>query len=177
MDWSAETLYPFKDKLFVGGSTGMFIFDVQSNPAVPQSIGQFTHVRSCDPVVTDGDFAYVTLSSGTKCMGFSNELDIVNISNLSNATLTKTYPMTRPHGLGKDGNILFICDDQEGLKVYDAGDVNHLQLQKQFKDGTMQDVIAQHGLALVLGQRGLFEYDYLDIHNIHLIGSLLISEN
>ena len=39
----------------------------------------------------------------------------------------------------------------------------------------VQDVIAQHGLALVLGQHGLFEYDYSDIHNIHLMGSLLIS--
>ena len=100
VDWSAETLYPFKDKLFVGGTTGMFIFDIQSNPAVPQAVGQFTHIRSCDPVVTDGNYAYVTLSSGTPCMGFDNELDIVDISNLAAASLKKTYPLTHPLGLG-----------------------------------------------------------------------------
>jgi len=177
LDWNAETLFPFKDKLFVGASTGMFIFDIQSNPAVPQAAGQFTHVRSCDPVVTDGDYAYVTLSSGTTCMGFDNELDIVNISNLANASLKKVYPLTHPRGLGKDGNILFICDDLEGIKVYDAADVNNLHLLKQCKNGTMLDVIAQHGLALVLGLHGLYEYDYSDINNIHLVGTLLISGN
>ena len=30
--------------------------------------------------------------------------------------------MTNPHGLGKSGDLLFICDGNAGLKIYDASD-------------------------------------------------------
>ena len=62
--WNIETIYPFSNKLFIGSMTGMFIYDI-SNPATPVAQGQFTHVRSCDPVIADGNYAYVTLRGGT----------------------------------------------------------------------------------------------------------------
>jgi hypothetical protein len=173
VDWTAETLYPFKDKLFVGASNGMYMFDIQNTPATPQPAGQFTHVRSCDPVVADDNYAYVTLSSGTRCSNFTNELDVINIQNINNAGLTKVYSLTHPQGLAKDGNILFICDDTDGLKIYDASDPSALALIKQFKDATTIDVIAKGGLAIVLTKAGIFEYDYADIKNIKPAGMLL----
>jgi hypothetical protein len=67
--WNIETIYPFKQKLFVGSSSGMFIFDI-NNPSSPLLQGQFNHARACDPVVADDDYAYVTLRSGNECTGF-----------------------------------------------------------------------------------------------------------
>ncbi|HMH33774.1 MAG TPA: hypothetical protein VK543_12130 [Puia sp.] len=173
VDWSAETIYPFKDKLFVGASNGMSMYDILSDPANPKTTGKFAHARSCDPVVADDNYAYVTLSSGTQCQGFENELDIVNIKDIYNATLTKTYALNHPKGLAKDGNILFICDESEGLKIYDASDVNNLHLLKHFKDASTIDLVVNNGLAVVLTKNGLYEYDYSDINNIHLLGMLL----
>jgi len=172
VDSHVETIFPFKDKLFIGSNNGMYMYDVSSDPAHPGLDGEFTHVRSCDPVISDGDFAYVTLSSGTPCLGFDNELQIVDIHDLKNSALLATYHMSHPQGLSKDGNYLFICDDGEGLKVYDASVVANLQLVKQLKDGHTRDVIAAGTVALVIATEGLFECDYSNPSNIHLIGKL-----
>ena len=62
--WNIETIYPFKNKLFIGSRSGMFIYNVV-NADAPAPAGQFQHARSCDPVIADDNYAYVTLRSGT----------------------------------------------------------------------------------------------------------------
>ena len=88
-----ETIYPFEDKLFLGSSTGMFMYDL-ANPTSPVQLGTFSHGRACDPVVTDGEYAYVTLRGGTSCGGNDNELNVVDVNDLMNPVLVKTYPLT-----------------------------------------------------------------------------------
>ena len=106
VDWHVETIYPFKNKLFVGANNGMYIYDINSSPSNPAKVGEFTHVRTCDPVIADDSYAYVTLHSGTTCLGYNNELDIVKLNNLTDADLIKTYNLTSPHGLSKDGTTI-----------------------------------------------------------------------
>src|SRR5205085_4518442 len=67
-----QTIYPFKDFLFLGSMGGMYIFDI-SNPAVPPPKSNFAHATACDPVISDGDYAYVTLRAGTNCGPTANE--------------------------------------------------------------------------------------------------------
>jgi hypothetical protein len=159
MGWGIETIYPFKNKLFVGSSTGMFIYDI-SNPASPVKEGQFQHARACDPVVTDGDYAYVTLHTGTSCGGAADVLDVVNIANLSNPNLLRSYPMTNPHGLAKAGNLLFICDGKDGLKMYDASLPGSIILKKQITGIETYDAIAWNNNLIVVAKDGLYQYDY-----------------
>lgn len=170
-----ETIFPFKTKLFIGSSNGMYIYDV-STPTNPVQQGTFTHVRSCDPVVADDNHAYVTLRSGTACQGFTNQLEVLNISNITNPQLVKVYPMTNPHGLSKDGNYLFICDGRDGLKVYNASDVNNLQLQKTISGIETYDVIAYNKVALVVAKDGLYQYDYSSISDIRLLSKMNIEK-
>lgn len=172
VNWHVETIYPFKNNLFVGTNNGVYMYDVQSTPAAPALLGEFTHVRGCDPVIGDSDYAYVTLNDSSACLGFDNELQIVNIQNLNNPFLVKSYQLVHPQGLSKDGNYLFICDGKGGLKIYDASDVTNLQLIKQFHDTEAVDVIAANGLAIVVGTNGLYQYDYSNINDIHLISKL-----
>jgi len=176
VEWSVETIYPFKNKLFIGSNNGMFIYDVESSPEYPAKLGEFTHVRACDPVIADDSFALVTLHSGTDCMGFNNQLDVVKLNNLTNSELVKTYSMTSPHGLSKDGNLLFICDGTEGLKVFDASYVMNLQLIKQININNLEtyDVIASGNIALVVAVDGLYEYDYSNVNDIRLLSKLNI---
>jgi len=173
--WNIETIFPFKDKLFIGSQNGMFIYNI-TNPDNPVKSGQFSHSRACDPVIADDNFAYVTLHSGTTCMGFENQLDIVRLNDLTNSSLVKTYNLTSPRGLSKDGNLLFICDGSDGLKIFDATDIMNLQLLKHIKGFESYDVITNNGVALVVAKDGLYQFSYNNLNNISLLSKIDISK-
>jgi hypothetical protein len=174
-NWNIETIFPFKDKLFIGSQNGMFVYNI-NNPDKPTSAGQFSHVRSCDPVIADDNYAYVTLRSGSACQGFTNQLEVLQLNNFTDPQLLKTYSFTNPHGLSKDGNLLFICDGSDGLKIYNSSNVSNLQLIKQFTGLETYDVIAWNNKALVVAKDGLYQYDYSDVNNIHLLSKISISK-
>jgi hypothetical protein len=171
--WGIETIYPFNNRLFIGSNTGMFVYDI-TNPTAPVQLSNFTHVRSCDPVIADNNHAFVTLRSGTICQGFTNQLDVLDITNINSPVLKKTYPMSNPHGLSKDGNTLIICDGKAGLKFYNAADVNDLKLLTTISMGETFDVIALNGWALVVSGDGLYQYDYSSLNNIRLLSKLAV---
>jgi hypothetical protein len=171
-----ETIFSSAQNLFMGARDGMYIYNV-SDQAVPQRVGVYAHARTCDPVVVDGNYAFVTLHSGTTCDGYSNQLDVVDIQNLQAPQLVKTYPMTNPQGLGKDQNTLFICDGSDGLKVYDASDVNAIstKLLAHYKNIDAYDVIPVDGVLMMIGANGLYQYDYSDPTDIKLLSHLVVS--
>jgi len=175
MGWSIETIFPFKDKLFIGSSTGMFIYNI-ANPATPEQQGSFSHARACDPVIADDNYAFVTLRDGNICSGSANQLDIVNVQNVFSPSLVKTYQLTNPFGLAKDGNYLFICDGRDGLKVYDASSVTNLKLLKHLPGMETYDVIAWNKRLLLVTNKGLLQYDYSDIGNIRLLSTISINK-
>lgn len=175
--WEIETIFPMQDKLFIGSSTGMFVYDL-SSPDLPEYESNFAHANACDPVVVEGDYAYVTLRGGTTCGGFSNQLDVVNVSNVNQPFLEATYPMTGPYGLGIRNSILFICDGEAGLKVYDASDVNAIDDNQlaHFPDINAYDVIPLNDVLLLIGEDGFYQYDYSDVTDIKLLSSIPIEE-
>ena len=79
--YDLQTIFPFENKLFLGSAIGMFMYDV-SDPKHPVSIGEFKHGRACDPVITDGKYAYVTLHAGDACGGDANELNVIDVKDL-----------------------------------------------------------------------------------------------
>ena len=170
-----ETIYPFEDKLFLGSSTGMFMYDL-ANPTSPVQLGTFSHGRACDPVVTDGEYAYVTLRGGTSCGGNDNELNIIDVKDLMNPVLVKTYPLTGPTGLTKDGNLLFVCDGTSGVRLYDASDPGELKQLQQIDSDEPYDVIATNKTAMIVGKNGLYQYDYSDLDNIRLLSFYSLKE-
>jgi hypothetical protein len=166
--YDLETIFPFKDKLFLGSDIGTFIYDV-SNPANPVETGTFTHGQACDPVITDGTDAYITLHAGTSCGGASNELDVVNVQNLLVPFLVKTYPMISPKGLSKDGDLLFVCDGPEEVKLFNASNPDALQLLSVIKNQGPYDVIAANQNLMVVATLGLYQYNYSDPGNVRLL--------
>ncbi|MGC4104497.1 LVIVD repeat-containing protein [Ferruginibacter sp.] len=173
LGFGIETVYPFKDKLFIGSNNGMLIYGVQ-NPAAPVKLGTFSHVRTCDPVIADDSIAYVTLHSGTTCLGYTNQLDVLDIRNIQAPTLIKSYPFTSPRGLGKEGNLLFICDGNDGLKVMNAASNTAITMMKQFVMPEANDVIAYNNIALVIAKDGLYQYDYSNPAAIKLLSKISI---
>ncbi len=171
-----ETIFPYKNNLFIGAQGGMFIYSA-SNPDQPSLLGQFTHVRSCDPVVADDTHAYVTLSGGTMCGGFNNQLDVVDIKNLLSPKLLKTYPLKSPKGLSKDGNTLLICDGTDGLKLFDVTDPSNVTHIKTVSGFDPHDVIAIQGYAIAVASNGMYIIDYRVPANAGIIGKIEISKN
>jgi len=157
--WMAETLFVTKNRLFVGSANGMYIYDVKT-PARPRLLGQVLHFNSCDPVVVQGRYAYVTLRSGTRCRRGKNVLQVYDVSDSQRPRLLASYPMTNPWGLGVDGNLLFVADGRAGLKVFDIRDPRrlvHLSTHPTIKG---YDVIPDKRILIVSAEDGLYQLDY-----------------
>ena len=172
--WDIETIYPFNNKLFLGSKEGMFVFDL-SNPAKPARQTQFTHGRACDPVIADDNYAYITLRNGTTCGATLNELEVVDISNLSATNLVKTYSLTNPYGLAKDNNLLFICDGTEGIKMFNAADPLNIALKKHIGGLETYDAIAWNKNLIVVAKDGLYQFDYSNPGDLLLKSKLAIN--
>jgi hypothetical protein len=175
VSWDIETVFPGDKRLYIGSQTGMYIYDL-AKPDKPSLLSKYEHVRSCDPVVVQGDFAYVTLRNGTACGGFTNQLEVINIANPRVPQLLHIYPMTNPHGLGIDQGTLFICDGAAGLKVYDATNVARISENLLAHYGKIHafDVIPFNKVAMMIGNDGIYQYDYRDPKNISLLSQIAI---
>ena len=174
--WNIETIFPYEDKLFIGASSGMFIFD-RSVPDLPTYLAEFTHANACDPVFVKDNYAYVTLRSGNTCNGFSNQLDLIDISNVTRPQLEKSFPMDNPHGLSIKDNDLFICEGEHGLKVFDIEVPEKLDkhLLDKVKNIHAVDAIVvptNKKVLLVIGNDGFYQYDFENSKKLKLLSSI-----
>jgi len=169
-----ETIFPMQGHLFIGSMNGMYIYSL-SNPSEPIYTSEFQHMRSCDPVVVENDIAFVTLRDGATCNATGvNQLDVIDVANVNNPRLITSYPMDNPHGLGIKDGILFLCEGEGGLKVFDATNVNRIdrELITHFKDIDAFDVIPLEDVLLLIGADGFYQYDYSDLDNIKQLSHL-----
>lgn len=164
--WGIETIFPYKDELYIGTTTGMQIFNI-SDPLTPVHLSTFEHVLSCDPVVVNDDKAYVTLWGGRDCGATGDQLEIIDVSNPRNPTSLQITPMQQSHGLGVAEGKLFLCAQWDGFRVFDLDNDGLLGEQlDHVTDIVARDVIvlpANNDL-IVLGynQTGIQQYDYSD---------------
>ncbi len=181
LGWGIETIYPFKNNLFIGSRWGMVVYNID-NPARPEYMSEVQHITTCDPVVANENYAFVTLRSedGNNTCGtaFVNQLDVIDVSDVTNATLLYSYPMASPYGLGLDGDILFVAEGDAGLKVFDVSDVaridrNQLQHLQGFN---AYDVIPNQGILILTGSDGLYQFDYTNLDDIRML-SLIPASN
>ena len=161
--------------LFLGTTNGLMIYDL-TDPIKPGYLSSLSHIVGCDPVVVQGDYAYVTIRGGNACGQNLSLLEVINISNPSAPQRKASFDMKEPYGLGIEGNILFICD--QGLKIFDATvpEVVGAKPIKQFTSIHGFDVIPYKGTLMLIGDDGLYQYDYSDITNIKEISSIKIEK-
>ena len=172
---NVETIFSYKDNMFMGTPTGMLIYSV-TDPVKPVWQSSLSHVYGCDPVVVENDMAYVTVHSGNLCGQSSNELFIVNVSDIKNPKQIVSYTMTNPKGLGIDNGKLFLCDD--GLKIYNVTDPQTLMSNRLAYYSGMDgfDVIPQNNTLMMIANDGLYQYDYSNLNNIKLLSKLPIGK-
>ena len=111
-------------------------------------------------------------------MNGNNQLDVIDISDLSNPSLVKSYEMNNPHGLGIDNKILFICDGSAGLKIYDASDPMEITMNKivNYHGINAYDVIPLEGTLMLTAKDGIYQYDYSDLKNIRMLSKITIEK-
>jgi hypothetical protein len=173
--WNVETMFLHGNQMFLGTSTGMAILDITS-PFSPFSLTFFTHATSCDPVIVDDTLAYITLRTGTTCRGNLNLLDIVSINDVTKPKTIVSYAMNNPHGLGKDGDLLFVCDGSSGLKVYNTSEPKLMLDNLIFTYPAINafDVIPVGKVLVLIGDDGLYQYDYSNVKNITLLSKISV---
>jgi hypothetical protein len=154
-----ETVFPFKNYLLFGTQNGMLIYEI-SNPESPAYVSTYEHVVSCDPVVAQGNYAYVTLRNGNRCNRGRNQLEVIDISDIANPTLVSTFAMVNPHGLSVDGKQMVVGEGDYGFKSFDLSDPEN-PVQKDFENKVPGfDIISQGSTFILVGAKGLYQYKY-----------------
>lgn len=170
--WEVETIFSYKDNMFMGTPTGMIIYSVK-DPLKPEFQSRISHAFGCDPVVVDNDLAYITVRSGNACGQNTNELIVVNVADVKLPKFIVSFDMVSPKGLGIDANKLFLCDD--GLKVFQiTSNPRELDknLIKQVKGMAGFDLIPFNNTLMMIAEDGLYQYDYTDVNNITQLSKL-----
>jgi hypothetical protein len=171
--WNIETMFQADGYLYLGGTNGMYIYSLD-NAESPNYISEFTHWEGCDPVVVDGNYAYLTLRGGNLCGQEESVLEIIDISDKNNPTLIATHILDNPYGLGFKNNNLFVCDGSSGLKVYDKTNPLQIELLQNFTNIFAKDIIPLNETLLMIGEEILYQYEYNN-ETISLISTLQLN--
>ncbi|CAG4995451.1 hypothetical protein DYBT9275_01641 [Dyadobacter sp. CECT 9275] len=168
-----ETIFPYQNHLYIGASDGMYIYS-NSSPQNPQFLSKYTHIQSCDPVVVQDQFAYVTLRSGVMCRPWAGQssLDVVDVSNPANPRMISSQPMQTPYGLGVSGNKLFVCEGDNGLKVMDISQPGQPVLKKHFTTVPSYDVIVRANHLMITGRDGFLQYTFDDQDRVEFLSKI-----
>ena len=78
--------------------------------------------------------------------------------------------MNGPNGLGIKDDVLFICDGDAGLKVYDKSEAPNITLINSFENIVAYDVIPLSSSLLMIGDRFLYQYEYIN-NDIQLLST------
>jgi hypothetical protein len=176
LGWGIETIFPYGDKLFIGSNSGMFIFD-NADPAAPTQLSVFQHARACDPVFVKDEYAYVTLRSGNMCDGFINQLDLIDISDLTNPKLIESFPMHNPHGLTIRNDHLILCEGDRGIKAFDISEPEILdeKLLDEYQGLHAFDAISLPGeapITVIIGEDGFYQFMFNEAQGFELLSQI-----
>ena len=170
--FNIETIFNYKDFLYIGSQNGMFIFSIE-NPEQPTYLSDVQHFTACDPVIADGVYAYVTLHSDIGCGTTVNLLEIYDVTDVLNPILINSRNLTRPIGIGLYGDYLFVCDDE--VKIFNVSDPENIELGHSLPREAF-DVIIYNDLLILIGDNGLYQYslDETNIENIQELSTINI---
>ncbi|MFT3945925.1 MAG: hypothetical protein QM763_03035 [Agriterribacter sp.] len=156
---SIETIFPWKDKLFIGSTNAMYIISI-SNPKQPVIEGSASHLTACDPVVADDKYAYVTVRTGNTCSGNINALYVYDISGgVQFPSNVYEQDMSNPQGLGLHNKYLYVCDGTAGLGVFDVHDGARPKQVATKQGYTFFDCIPVDDLLICMIEGGMVLYD------------------
>ncbi|MGZ5287277.1 MAG: LVIVD repeat-containing protein [Flavisolibacter sp.] len=169
-----ETIFPFKDKLFIGSTSMVHIFSI-ADPANPQKLSEAISpevMRRCDPVVAKDSVAFATLRTNSECGGTQSILAVYDIKNVLHPVQRGTAFMLEPYGLGYSDNTLYVCDGIEGLVIFDISNPfspNRVGALASSANSRYIDVIPYGDILVCWVSDGMVLYNITDKQNPVLI--------
>jgi len=168
-----ETIYPFRDKLFIGSTSVVHIFSIE-NPERPEKLSTAISpqvLRRCDPVVAKDSVAYATLRTNGPCGGTQSILAVYNITDVLHPLSVLQVPVPEPYGLGYADNALYVCT-RWSLIVFDITKPYEPTLATQLNGAEDYDVIAQGNTLICWINGGVALYDITERLNPTLITTI-----
>ncbi|WP_235299608.1 LVIVD repeat-containing protein [Portibacter marinus] len=180
LGFNIESLLHYKGNLFVGSPQAMYIYEIDTegiprNSSITDYTGFGADFCQRDPIAVNDETAFASLSSIQigQCREVDrNEIRVFNIENINHPKHINTVQMESPRGITLDGDLLFICEANNGLKVMDVSDPTHFIELYHFEGFKAYDVIANDGLLVVVGPEKIYEYDYSDINDMRYLSQL-----
>ncbi|MEQ8473266.1 MAG: hypothetical protein RIC35_18870 [Marinoscillum sp.] len=164
MGWGIETIFGYKENLFIGSQTGMHIYSI-NNEGRPEYLAEFVHQRTCDPVIANDQYAYVTIRSGEGCgtgLFEANQLITLDISDIRNPFETDQQAMLNPRGLTFFKGDLYVAEGPHGLKKFSLSDPSKPALVEFYDDIAANDMISLPTTMIITRDEGIYQFGCQD---------------
>ncbi|NVK34748.1 MAG: hypothetical protein HWE23_09730 [Rhodobacteraceae bacterium] len=155
-----ETIFPYANNVLVGSNNGVHFLAFDSQ-GILELISTYSHLTACDPVVALNGIAYSTLRNSDCRFNSIEVLDIIDISDIENPQVVKSYESEAPYGLTINGENLFVCE-RGGLAMYDVSDPQNIILKgfMDFADELPLDVIHSRGSLILRTDNAIYNMSY-----------------
>jgi hypothetical protein len=164
-----ETTFILKEYLFIGATNGMHIVSLE-NEFSPTYTSSFIHATGCDPVVVEGNTAYITVRGGNTCGAIEDQINVINVSDMTMPTEYSTYFLSSPYGLGIKDQVLYVCNN-EGIQVFNAYNPMSIVLENTI-DASAKDVIPLASHLIAVGENVIYQYNYVNDFGLELISTI-----
>ena len=184
---AVETIYHHDGNLFIGSRSGMYIYTI-SRSGVPVRRGDFQYanvpgvdVEPCDPVVAEGTTAYASLYTGDNtatqpCGDRTADFQtivVLDVADLDNPRLVNTHDTPTPRGLAVADDVLFVCNNDNGLTVYDVSDRTAFQtLDRVLGINAWDAMIDSDNRLVVVSSDEVIQYDITDPSDLREISRI-----
>jgi hypothetical protein len=171
-----ETIFPFKDKLFIGSTSAVYIFSI-TNPEAPQKLSTAISpnvIQRCDPVVAKDTVAYATLRTNSICGGgVQSILAVYDIRDIVNPVQKTSLPLQEPYGLGYSDTCLYVAT-QRGVEVFSiAKAFNPVYLKNVQSQDWFYDVIPYGNTLIAWVKDGAILFDISNKANPQFISKII----
>ncbi|WP_299122543.1 hypothetical protein [uncultured Winogradskyella sp.] len=164
-----ETTFILKNNLFIGATNGMHIVSLE-NEFSPTYASSFIHATGCDPVVVEDNTAYITVRGGNTCGAIEDQINVIDVSDITLPVEYSTYFLSSPYGLGIRDQVLYVCND-EGIQVFDAQNPNEIVLENSI-EAISKDVIPLSSHLIAVGENVIYQYNYANDFGLDLISTI-----
>lgn len=151
-----ETIFSLGNYLYLGTQNGLLIFNI-TNASSPTFTSNYWHITSCDPVVANQNYAFVTLRDGSECRRGQNRLDVIDIRDKTNPRQVSSTILTQPIGLGIYNDLLFVCDNGS-IKCFTIATPTNPLLQSVTQLAGVFDIIINRDYLLAVHSLGVAQY-------------------
>lgn len=176
-----ESLFHHQGLLLIGSANNMYIYRIgtdgipvrESTTLYNETFGN--DICTSDPIVVRENLAYVTLSSSEVVCGnfrLINQLRVYDIQDFTSPRLLETIEMLAPKGLGVGKSHLFVCDQIDGLVVYNLNDPQNPVKVKTFAGFEGYDLIVNGNILVVVAKDKLLQYDITDETDIKYLSKI-----